>query len=132
MEILRGIAVSPGVAIGEAVVLEAEDYRIPFRTVAPEDVANELDCLAVSVEAAIRDVEQQAEWLSGNLGRDAAHVLDWHVGVLKDERLRSNIEEMIREKCASAAYATSTVMRNYQRRSFDRPESTERTYAASS
>ena len=36
MEILQGISVSPGVAIGEAVILDAEDYRIPYRTVTRE------------------------------------------------------------------------------------------------
>lgn len=116
MEILRGIAVSPGVAIGEAVILEAEDYRIPYRTVPPSHEAGELSRLAAAVRESIAELEQQAEWLNTHLGRDAANVFDWHVGVLKDQRLRSSIESMIKEKHAAAAYAASTVMRNYQRR----------------
>lgn len=116
MEILRGISVAPGVAIGQAVILEAEDFRIPFRTVPGERVPAELQHLAKAVEQSIDELQKQAEWLNANLGRDAANVFAWHVGVLRDERLRGSIEQLIQGKHATAAYAASTVMRNYQRR----------------
>ncbi|MDO8632419.1 MAG: phosphoenolpyruvate--protein phosphotransferase [Phycisphaerales bacterium] len=116
MEILRGISVAPGVAIGEAVVLDAEDFRIPYRTVAAKDVPGELSLLAEAFTKSISELEKQAQWLNAQLGRDAANVFEWHIGVLKDERLRQSIESQIREKNAAAAYAASTVMRNYQRR----------------
>src|SRR3990172_7272373 len=116
MEILRGISVAPGVAIGEAVVLEAEDYRIPYRTVPAEEVANELSRLASAFEKSLEELDKQAVWLNAHLGHDAANVFEWHIGVLKDERLRGSIETMIREERAAAAYAASTVMRKYQQR----------------
>src|SRR3990172_12578817 len=116
MEILRGISVAPGVAIGEAVVLEAEDYRIPHRTVPAEEMSNELSCLASAFEKSLEELEKQAVWLNAHLGHDAANVFEWHIGVLKDERLRGSIETMIRAERAAAAYAASTVMRKYQQR----------------
>lgn len=116
MEILRGTAVSPGVAIAEAVVLEAEEFRIPYRTVPADLVEAELERLGQAIEDSIEDISQQASWANTHLGQDAARIFDWHIGVLKDDGLRQNIETMIREKLAAAAYATSTVMRNYQRR----------------
>ncbi len=116
MEILRGIAVSPGVAIGEAVILEASEYRIPYRTVLEDEVPGELTRLDAALTSSVEEIARQSEWLDAHLGGDAAKVFDWHVGVLKDERLRSSIEVLIREKQAAAAYAVSTVMRNYQRR----------------
>ncbi len=116
MEILRGIAVGPGVAIAEAVVLEAEDYRIPYRTVSAGEVEQELALFDTAVSKSIEELQQQEEWLNTHLGRDAANVFEWHIGVLRDDRLRKSIERLIREKQAAAAYATSSVMRNYQRR----------------
>ncbi|MHC4696407.1 MAG: phosphoenolpyruvate--protein phosphotransferase [Planctomycetota bacterium] len=116
MEILRGIAVSPGVAIGEAVILEAEEYRIPYRTVPAHAIEGELACLASAVRQSIEELERQSTWLESNLGRDAAQVFDWHIGVLKDDRLRKTIETLIHERQTAASYAASTVMRNYQRR----------------
>lgn len=116
MEIIRGIAVAPGVVIGEAVVLEAEDYRIPYRSVPADQVDTELALLNSALVQSLDELATQRDWLSTHLGRDAANVFDWHIGVLKDEALRSSIESLIRDKHAAAAYATSTVMRNYQRR----------------
>lgn len=116
MEILRGISVAPGVAIGEAVILETEDFRIPHRTVSHQSVSAELARLDDAFAASIAELHSQAEWLNDHLGRDAAKVFDWHVGVLSDDRLRSSIEGLIRDKQAAAAYAASTIMRNYQRR----------------
>ena len=116
MEILRGIAVAPGVVIGEAVVLEAEDYRIPYRTVPPAQQESELVRLERAFDESAAELNTQREWLDTHLGRDAANVFDWHLGVLRDPQLRQNIETLIREKNSAAAYATSSVMRNYQRR----------------
>ncbi|MBI1825997.1 MAG: phosphoenolpyruvate--protein phosphotransferase [Planctomycetes bacterium] len=113
---MRGISVAPGVAIGEAVILEREDTRIPFRTVDKDDVPAELDKLDHAIAHSIEELHKQSAWLNTTLGHDAADVFEWHIGVLKDERLRHSVETMIREQCAAAAYATSTVMRNYQRR----------------
>ena len=61
MEILRGIAVEPGVAIGEAVILDAEDYRIPYRTVAPADVSRELCSLEEAAEQLRVGLEEAEE-----------------------------------------------------------------------
>jgi len=116
MEILRGISVSPGTAIGEAVILEAEEYRIPCREVSPEQVPEELARLDAAVAKAIDELGKQEEWLSANLGHDAANVFEWHIGVLKDDRFRSSVEKLIREQHYAAAYATSRFMRGYQQR----------------
>ncbi len=116
MEILRGISVAPGVAIGKVVVLEAEDYRIPFREIPDGDVAAELTRLDEAFSKSVEELGNQAKWLNSHLGRDAANVFEWHIGVLKDNRLREAIESLIRADGATAAYAASTVMRNYQRR----------------
>jgi phosphotransferase system enzyme I (PtsI) len=116
MEILRGISVAPGVAIGEAVILEAEEFRIPYRTVPEDQVCAELECLDMAFRQSIDELGKQREWLNTHLGREAANVFEWHIGVLRDERLRNSIESLIRDKHAAAGYATSTVMRDYQRR----------------
>ena len=49
---LQGIAVSPGVTIGEALVLDAEGFRIPRRFVERSAVDTELARLAAAVAEA--------------------------------------------------------------------------------
>ena len=36
MEIKKGIAVSPGIAIAKSLIIDSEDYRIPRRSIMPE------------------------------------------------------------------------------------------------
>ena len=52
MQRLQGIAVSPGVAIGEALVMDSEGFRIPRRFVARDAVDDELERLSKAIEAA--------------------------------------------------------------------------------
>lgn len=116
MEIIRGIAVAPGVAIGEAVILNASDYRIPYRTIESENIAGELERLEQAFAQSIDELSKQADLVNAQLGRDAANVFQWHIGVLRDERLRQSIVTLVKEQLAAAAYAASSVMRDYQRR----------------
>ncbi len=116
MQILTGIAVSPGVAIAQAVVLDAEELRIPRRSVRVSQTEHEISCLDRAIQESIKDLEAQRRDVSERLGHDAADVFNWHIGVLRDPPLRRDIVALIRDKQYSAAYATSTVMRTQQRR----------------
>ena len=61
MEIRRGIPVSPGVAIGPALVLDTEGVRITHRTVAPDHVPDEIARLrrALDDTAAVAGVKER-------------------------------------------------------------------------
>ena len=50
MQIYRGIAASPGVAIGEAMIVDHEGFRIPRRFVVDDAVNDELRRLNVAIE----------------------------------------------------------------------------------
>ena len=58
MEIKRGTAVSPGVAIGPALVLDTEWFRIPQRTVA----AAERDAAAGRLRRALDAAASMRAW----------------------------------------------------------------------
>ncbi|MCP4590308.1 MAG: phosphoenolpyruvate--protein phosphotransferase [bacterium] len=116
MEILTGIAVCPGVAIAEAVVLNTEDYRIPRRAVPAGEVSAQAEVLSAAITVSIEEIRTQMDLVSHRLGHDAGDVFNWHIGVLQDPQIQRSIENLIRERKYSAAYAVSTIMRNYQRR----------------
>jgi len=42
MKEVSGIPVSPGVAIGKALVLHADDFAIPERTISNDDIPKEI------------------------------------------------------------------------------------------
>ncbi|MCB9867804.1 MAG: phosphoenolpyruvate--protein phosphotransferase [Phycisphaerales bacterium] len=103
-------------AIAEAVVLDAEEYRIPRRLISATLVDAQCDLTDRAVEASIAELVTQRDDMRGQLGQDASDIFNWHVGVLQAPHLRDQIKQLIREKLFAAAYATSIVMRTYQRR----------------
>jgi len=116
MEIKRGIAVSPGVAIADAVVLNAEDYRIPYKSIEPEQVAAEQERVRRAFETSLLELAALRDEMASKFGQDTGAIFDFHVSVLKHGKLRQQILDTIEERKYSAAYAVSVVMQGYQRR----------------
>src|SRR5487761_1076464 len=113
MQKLQGIAVSPGVAIGEALVMDNEGFRIPRRSMARDAVENELDRLGPAFDAAAREIEHNRDAVSRELGSEYGAIFEAHLQMLHDPRLRGELEQMIRERHYSPEYAVSRTLRRY-------------------
>ena len=98
MQILQGIAVSPGVAIGQAMVMDNEGFRIPRRFVARDAVEDELERLAQAIAAAGREIERNRDTVSQQLGRQYGAIFSAHLQMLRDEQLHSEIEDLVRQR----------------------------------
>ncbi|MCH8851540.1 MAG: hypothetical protein IID41_02695, partial [Planctomycetes bacterium] len=86
MEIRKGIPVTPGIALAEALVLDTEDFRIPTRYVEADQIKHELELLPRAISASIDELKQQRENLKRSYGRDLAAIFDFHAGVLQDAK----------------------------------------------
>ncbi|MCG8448531.1 MAG: phosphoenolpyruvate--protein phosphotransferase, partial [Pirellulales bacterium] len=113
MESLQGIAVSPGIAIGEALVLDHEGFRIPRRFLPREAVEEEIERLDRAFDAAIAEVEHNRQRVAEQLGDDYAAIFSAHLQMLRDRRLHEEIEEMIRARHYMPEYAVSRALRRY-------------------
>lgn len=113
MQRLNGIAVSPGVAIGEALVIDHEGFRIPRRFVARDAVDSELQRFDGAVQTAAEEIGRNRDEVSRQLGKEYGAIFSAHLQMLRDPRLRREVEEMIRERHYSPEYAVSRVLRRY-------------------
>lgn len=113
MENRRGIAVSPGVAIGPALVLDSEGFRIARRFVAGEDVSHELERLDRALDEASQEVAQNQELFREKLGEQYAAIFGAHGQIIRDPKLRRELEELIEGRHYSCEYAVSRVLREY-------------------
>ena len=113
MQRLQGIAVSPGVAIGEALVMDTEGFRIPRRFVARDAVDNELERLQKAIDAAAAEIQANRETVDRELGGEYAAIFDAHRQMLTDPKLRVELEGLIREQKYSPEYAVSRALRRY-------------------
>ncbi|MBN1588331.1 MAG: phosphoenolpyruvate--protein phosphotransferase [Pirellulales bacterium] len=113
MQELQGIAVSPGVAIGEAMVVDNEGFRIPRRFLARDAVESELERLDKAIAAATKEIEHNRDAVSEELGKKYGAIFEAHLLMLEDAQLRGEFEEMIRQRHYSPEYAVSRSLRRY-------------------
>ena len=113
MQKLQGIAVSPGIAIGEALVVDNEGFRIPRRFVARDAVEHELERLDQAIGAAGQEIERNRDAVSRELGEQYGAIFSAHLQMLRDPQLRGELEGMIRQKHYSPEYAVSRALRRY-------------------
>ena len=113
MEVRRGIAVAPGVAIGPALVLGSEDFRIPQRLVRTDAVDAELARFRTALAAAVAEITGHEELASARLGKQYGAIFAAHRQLVQDPKLVKDIEDLIRQKCYSPEFASSRVLRKH-------------------
>ncbi|MEX1224863.1 MAG: phosphoenolpyruvate-utilizing N-terminal domain-containing protein, partial [Pirellulales bacterium] len=113
MQRLQGIAVSPGVAIGEALVIDHEGFRIPRRFVARDSVDFELERLDTAIASSAAEIEKNRDAISAELGEHYGAIFGAHLQMLNDHKLREELESLVRKQHYSPEYAVSRVLRRY-------------------
>ena len=110
---LQGIAVSPGVTIGEALVLDSEGFRIPRRFVERSAVDTELARLATAVAETAHEVERNRDAIRAELGDKYAAIFEAHLAMLHDTKLQEELTSAVRDKNWWPEYAVSRTLRRY-------------------
>jgi phosphotransferase system enzyme I (PtsI) len=115
MDIRRGIPVSPGIAIGEVFLLEAEGVRIPEHFIRPEEVNPEVERLTKAMDAALEELHALAEELRSRAGSNIAEIFVAHAGMLGDDSFRREFFDRIKEKRYTAEFAVARTMRHWRK-----------------
>jgi len=111
MEIKKGIAVSPGIAISKALIIDSEDYRIPLRSIAFSQRAAEVQRVRNAFKEAAKELTQlQASQEENEQGR-IKDIFAVHLRFLRDRSLRKKITDLVHSESVTAEYAVSTTMR---------------------
>jgi phosphotransferase system enzyme I (PtsI) len=111
MNIKRGIAVSPGVAIGPALVLDTEGFRIPQRFIHADDVPAEIKRLHQAMQEAAREVQDNQRAVADKLGRQYGAIFGAHALLIEDPTLLAEVDGLIQQHGFAAEYAVSHVWR---------------------
>ncbi len=116
MDIRRGIAVSPGVAIGPALVLDTEGVRIHRQVVAAGKVDAEIVRFREAVDRAAADARARQKSLTQSLGKEFGDIFLGHALLFEDQLLRAEVEQWIRAEGVNAEYALSRTIRDLVKR----------------
>lgn len=110
---LQGIAVSPGVAIGKALVFDREGYSLARCLIAPDETEREWRRLNDAIGAAHDQLETKREKTTATLGERLGGIFSAQQQLLHDPHVRSEMEHLIQRKLYSAEYAVSEVFAKY-------------------
>ncbi len=113
MKVFSGIAVSPGVVAGPAMVLGSENFRIPRKMVSRDAVDAELHRFHVALEQVCKDIKGNEQLVSSQLGAQYGAIFSAHLQMAQDPRLIREVESLIRDQTRSPEFAVSRVLRSY-------------------
>lgn len=115
MQILQGIAVSPGIAIGAALVVEHPGLVLTRRSVDPSAVVAELARLDRAVDAVAREIERDRQAVASQVGNQYGAIFGAHLQMLRDPHLHDELKALIAQQHLSAELAVAQTLRRYAR-----------------
>ena len=111
MEIrLRGIAVSPGIVVGNAYVRRPEEVVVPNFVVDSEKVDAEIARFHAGLEQTQAEILEGQKRLAAQMGEDHAKIFDAHLLILQDTKAIEDTEKFIRDKLMCAEFAFNRVI----------------------
>lgn len=113
-QILKGIGVSPGYAIGRAHLVDRRRLRVPKYHLPPARIPAELE----RFEKALHASEEQIRDIKGKLesaGEEHFLILDAHQLMLKDEMLVEGTRQLIQDQGINAEWALKKIIRSIKK-----------------
>lgn len=108
--IFHGIPASPGIAIGEAFVVNVEDLAITEDRIDEAHIESEIKLFDDALSETAAELETLHRTLEDEMGEEHAKILDSHRLILADQQMKNDTIELIREKRLTAAFAFSEVL----------------------
>jgi phosphotransferase system enzyme I (PtsI) len=113
MQTLRGLAVSPGVAIGRVLALDPRGLTLPARSIESDDVAEQLTRLDAALEAARAEAQVACDEARQRLGPQYGDILAAHARMITDPLLLEEARGRIRRDQITAEHAVADVLEEY-------------------
>ena len=122
---LRGIPVSPGFVIGKVFVIEDEErLRVKKRDIDPANIPAELERYDFARMASISELNDLHQTAADEMGKEAAKIFLFHIGVLNDPSILTPIKKMIEDEMVNAEYAISSTFDTISKKFANHPDST--------
>src|ERR1700722_3325375 len=113
MEIRKRIGVSPRVVIRTAIVLDAGGLLFPRRGIVAGDISAEVELFNKAIEESAAQVNQLHGDIPAKHGKDIGGIFAYHLAILRDKTLLTQIIKEIQTQATTAEYAVSVIMRKY-------------------
>jgi len=112
---LRGIGVSPGISMGEAVLSERIVFTSRKESIFPQQVEAEIQRLHSAVALTKAELMGVKEKIREKVGAEHAYIFEAHLLILEDRALAAGLEQIIKEEKVKAEWALSEIHDRYQK-----------------
>jgi phosphoenolpyruvate-protein phosphotransferase (PTS system enzyme I) len=119
--VFHGIGVSPGIAIGRALVIEARRPRAKRETLDPAHVPYEIGRLKKALEDSRLQIQEVQGRIAKEVGLQYARIFEAHLLILEDRLLMEEAIRFIQTQRVNAEYAVQEVLEPV-RQAFSRVE----------
>lgn len=106
---LRGVGVSPGIAIGEPVVHETRTISTLRIPILPEGIEAEIHRFRSAIESTVEAIRGNKRRAQEEMGEEYAAIFEAHQLIASDPSLTEPIEEIIRTEGVNAEWALDQV-----------------------
>jgi phosphotransferase system enzyme I (PtsI) len=107
---LSGLGVSPGIAIGEAVVHETRPISTLRITIPSDKVEAEVERFRNAVAATVEHIQENRDRASQQMGEEYAAIFEAHQLIASDPSFTGPVEKVIREQEVNAGWAIDQVL----------------------
>jgi phosphoenolpyruvate-protein phosphotransferase len=102
---MRGMAISPGIAIGPVRLYKAASSSVAMMKISPNQIKAEQQRLQQALDAAIGELRELSEHVAQTVGRNEANIFEAQQLILQDPELLYETTERITQQHFSAAAA---------------------------
>jgi len=109
----KGVAASPGIAIGKAHVIRPQQIKICTEAIAKDDLESQIKRLDAAIASSKLQLEQIKAKAEKELGTDKAEIFGAHLMVLEDPVFLDEVKTKIKAESITADNAVAQVVNNY-------------------
>ncbi len=116
MHLKKGVAVSPGISIRPAYVLDTEELSIPKRNIESSQVQAALERYRKARQAAVEELQALQHRVEIQLGKELSGIFKAHQMLIEDPTMCAQVEKRITDELHSPEYAVTRSYRNAAKR----------------
>lgn len=112
--VANGVAASPGIAMGHALVLVRTDIRVPKRRLSQDEIQGEIDRFLRAIEATKAQLAEIRNRVTKEMGESYARIFDAHIMLVED---KASLEDVFAGITAgnNAEFALNNVLLKHER-----------------
>ena len=114
MKEIKGVQISPGVAVGPVYYFDRGRFRIPKHRISSQDVEEQLLLLQNAINKAVKELSQIRELVLDRLDEDHARMIDAQLMALGDTQVSAEVAGIVKNDLKNVTWAYFDVMSRYE------------------